>query len=241
MKINNYGSTTHYVLHILKAQAALDSWCTAHWKFSLIFVALTASQNCSCPQTDKVLVLQHKFVSESCTFILCTLKLKHFLSTCRFPHPLTLVNSSKHCLTRRQNSSLNRGILLGDSSTPNTHLTQASSSSSLRPVMSSHRPQFFLMSNLISHNNIPPILFIQQAWCHDSGVCFHDVHRKHVPRVWILLWINQEAKKNSRILCFHLGKILCFYPGKLLNSWIFVSSSKTSTPRSSLRACSGEA
>lgn len=139
MKITNYSSNTHYVVHILTAQAALDSWCTAHWKFSSISVALTASQNCSCPQTDKVLVLQHKLVSESaltCTFILYTLKLKHFLFTSRFSHPLTLVNSSKHRLTRRQKNSLNRGILLGNSSIPpDMYLPQVPSSPSLRPVV----------------------------------------------------------------------------------------------------------
>lgn len=59
MKITNYSSNTHYVVHILTPQTALDSWCTEHQKFSSISVALTASQNCSCPQTDKVLVLQH--------------------------------------------------------------------------------------------------------------------------------------------------------------------------------------
>lgn len=125
MKITNYSSNTHYVVHILTAQAALDSWGTVHWKFSLIFVALTASQNCSCPQTDKVLLLKHKFVSElalTCTFILFTLKLKYFLFTSRFLHPLALVNSSKHWLTRRQNNSLDRGILLGKSSTSPTHI-----------------------------------------------------------------------------------------------------------------------
>lgn len=125
MKITNYSSNIHYVVHILTSQAALDSWCTAHGKFYLIFVALSASQNCSCPMTDKVLVLQHKFVSESVltsTFILYALKLKHFLFTSTFPHPLALVNSSKHHLTRRQNNSLNRGILLGNSSTSLTHI-----------------------------------------------------------------------------------------------------------------------
>lgn len=124
MKITNYSSNTHYVVHTLTAQASLDFWCTAHWKFSLIFVALTASQNCSFPQTDKVLLLQHKFVSElalTCTFILFTLKCNHFLFTSRFPHPLALVNSSKHHLTRRQNG-LDRGILLGNSSTSLTHI-----------------------------------------------------------------------------------------------------------------------
>lgn len=50
MKMINDSNNTHYVVHILIAQAALASWPTAHWKFSLIFVGFTASQHSSSPR-----------------------------------------------------------------------------------------------------------------------------------------------------------------------------------------------
>lgn len=247
-KVIDDSNDTHYIMHNSTNSTFSPGMSTLDIQLDFCGVYCTTAL-LSHAQTDKVLVLQSKFVSDSaltCTLVLQAAKLKHFLFNYRFSLLLMLVSSSKYCLMMRLNNRLNRGILLGNGSTPHDiHLLQVSSSTSLwKEDTSSHRWRLFIkQSNLILLNNFAAIAYIQQTWCHDLGVCFTMYWKSIFPGYELCCFPYGSISRNQPPVVKKSVQDFMFpYWEKKKktkqSSLLFVSSVKIFPTRS--RACSGD-